>query len=257
MTDAPVTAGVIVVAPHPDDEVLGCASVLHRAAATVIHVTDGVPPWTAAAARDEFRSARQAESVRAWECLSSQVEVCQLGFGDLTAWQAVEDISDSLCEVIGSSRAPDVYLPAYQRGHPDHDATYLAGAIARDRLVSESGRRWWVYGLYGFDAARRLRFGWLPPQAYGRSRVQGDRSDALRVKDQALRQFSSQLWPGSALDLWLSAPVAEEVAPLPVRWDALPALPFFYDEQLNFGRHGASASAVESSFRRVLAARVP
>ena len=48
----------------------------------------------------------------------------------------------------------------------------------------------------------------------------------------------------------------EWFAPLPARWDRLPSLPFFYDEQLNFGRYGASAQAVESAFRRVLAARV-
>jgi LmbE family N-acetylglucosaminyl deacetylase len=173
------------------------------------------------------------------------------------AWQDVEEISDSLCEVIGSSGPTDVYLPAYQRGHPDHDATYLAGAIARDRLGDEPGRTWWIYGLYGFDESRRLRFGWLPPQTYGRSRQLGEQAELLRIKGNALRQFSSQLWPGSALDLWLRSPAGERVAPLPVHWDRLPALPSFYDEQLNFGRHGASAPAVEAAFRRVLAARVP
>ncbi len=235
---------------------LGCAAALHRAAAMVIHVTDGVPPWTVADAYDEFRSARRAESARAWDCLSSQVELHPLGYGDLVAWQAVEDISDSLCDVIGPSGVTDVFLPAYQRGHPDHDATYLAGAMARDRLASQPGRSWWIYGLYGFDEGRRLQFGWLPPQAYGPARVRADHPDLLEVKGRALRQFSSQVWPGSALDLWLGAPAVECVAPLPVRWDRLPSLPFFYDEQLNFGRYGASAQAVESAFRRVLAARV-
>ena len=57
------------------------------------------------------------------------------------------------------------------------------------------------------------------------------------------------------LGLWLAQPAAERFAPLPAGWDALPALPSFYDEQLGFGRHGASLAAVESVFQRVLAAR--
>ncbi len=244
----------VVIAPHPDDDVLGCSAVLYRGSATVVHVTDGVPPWTAPEGREETRSTRQTESARAWESLSSEVRLLPLGFGDLVAWQAVGEICDALCEVIGTADADRVFLPAYQRGHPDHDASYLAGALARDRLPDIPGRTWMVYGLYGFDPERRLRFGWLPPDPYGPSEARGG-DDLLEVKGRALRQFDSQVWPGSALDLWLTEPAAEQFAPLPARWDVLPALPCFYDEELQFGRHGASMAAVESAFHQVLAAR--
>jgi LmbE family N-acetylglucosaminyl deacetylase len=244
----------VVIAPHPDDEVLGCAAMLYRTSATVVHVTDGVPPWTPPDEGEGVRSTRQAESTRAWESLSSQVERVRLGFGDLVAWQAVGEICDSLCEVIAAAGATRVYLPAYQRGHPDHDASYLAGALARERLPEAANRTWWVYGLYGFDPERRLRFGWLPPDPYGPSEARAD-EELLEAKGHALRQYSSQVWPGSALDLWLCDPVAEWFAPLPARFDALPGVPCFYDEELGFGRHGASMAAVESAFHRVLAAR--
>jgi hypothetical protein len=111
-----------------------------------------------------------------------------------------------------------------------------------------------VYGLYGFDPERRLRFSWLPPDVYGPSEARGS-EDLLDAKGRALRQFDSQVWPGSALDLWLSEPTAEQFAPLPARWDVPPAVPCYYDEELQFGRHGASMAIVESAFQQVLAAR--
>jgi LmbE family N-acetylglucosaminyl deacetylase len=247
----------VVVAPHPDDEVLGCSSVLLGSEVAVIHVTDGVPPWIPAPEQEDLRATRQAESARAWESLSSEVEPVRLGFGDLTAWRLVEEVARGLLGVVGALQEGDVYLPAYQRGHPDHDATYLAGALARQRLAP-GHLAWHVYGLYGFDRARRVRFGWLPPEAYGTA-DERSAEELLRAKGHALRQHGSQVWPDSALDLWLQDPQSEQVAPLPEDWAGVPkrltaaGFGWYYDEELGFGDHGASAAAVEASFRPVLA----
>jgi LmbE family N-acetylglucosaminyl deacetylase len=243
----------LVVAPHPDDEVLGCSSVLYRSSVTVVHVTDGVPPWTGAEDREHLEARRGAESLDAWAILSSRVNRVQLGFGDLAAWRAIDLIVPSLAAVISSVAAEEVFLPAYQAGHPDHDASYLAGVLAREVLETSPSPAWWVYGLYGFDEARRLRFGWLPPALYGPIEVRGSEPDFLRTKAEALRRYTSQVWPDSALDQWIQNPVPERFAPVPASWDRLPPLPSFYDEELGFGRHGASAVAVESAFQRVLA----
>jgi N-acetylglucosamine malate deacetylase 2 len=247
--------GVVVVAPHPDDEVLGCSALLRHASTTVIHVTNGVAPWTAPAARDEVQAQRQAECAGAWAVLGSRVHRVGLGFRDLEAWQSVEAISDGLADVVGSSAAERVYVPAYQRGHPDHDATCLAGALAREKLGVRSGTAWFAYALYGFDHARRLRFGWLPPEAYGPVETLANAEEMLALKGRALGQFTSQIRPGSALDSWLDSPAPEQFAPLPGRWEHAPDLPCFYDEGLNFGQYGASAVAVESSFRDATASR--
>jgi LmbE family N-acetylglucosaminyl deacetylase len=246
----------VVVAPHPDDEVLGCTAILHQAAATVIHVTDGVPPWTPAAEREALHAARRAECLDAWASLGSTVEPLQLGFGDLEAWRSVPDIADSLAAAIDSTaNATDIYVPAFQRGHPDHDATYLAAALAREKLGRRATPTWWVYGLYGFDSGRQLRFGWLPPDLYGPIGGRADTAPMLEAKAGALREYSSQVWPDSALDLWIQSPVAEYYAPLPtgpVRLPDLRSLPCYYDEELGFGEHGASTSIVEKEFRRAL-----
>jgi LmbE family N-acetylglucosaminyl deacetylase len=217
---------------------------------TVVHVTDGVPPWINARERPALRSARRAECVQAWRTLSADVECVDLGYPDLRAWQSVEELAASLREVVLASSAERVFLPAYQRGHPDHDATFLAGALAAERLA---GRiiDWRVYALYGLDSGRRLRFGWLPPDQFPGVVSRGGR-DLLSLKDQALRRFTSQLWPDSALDRWLGNPGLEQFAPLPRPWWRVPAGPSFYDEELGFARHGAGATVVEATFARVL-----
>ena len=242
----------LVVSPHPDDEVLGCSSVLHRSSVTVVHVTNGVPPWTAAEDRGHLEAQRGAECLDAWASLSSEVSRVQLGFDDLAAWRVVNEIAPSLAKAISSAGANEVYLPAFQAGHPDHDASYLAGVLAREMSGVDPGITWWVYGLYGFDDSRRLRFGWLPPDLYGDIDVRGEESAFLRTKGEALGRFTSQIWPNSALDRWIQDPVPERFAPVPASWARLPTLACYYEEELGFARHGASAAAVEEAFGRVL-----
>jgi LmbE family N-acetylglucosaminyl deacetylase len=243
-------SATLLIAPHPDDEVLGASAVMRDGPVTVVHVTDGVPPWIDARERPAVRSARRAECAQAWRTLAADAECVDLGYPDLRAWQSVDELSGSLREIVEASRAQTVFLPAYQRGHPDHDATYLAGGLAAESLTGR-GVNWWVYGLYGLDSSRRLRFGWLPGSEAPGTVSRGD-GGLLSVKGQALRQFTSQLWPDSALDRWLQNPSPEQFAPLPARWRRIPTGPSFYDEELGFARHGAAAAVVEATFAPML-----
>jgi len=246
-------SGRLVVAPHPDDEVLGCSSVLYRSAVTVVQVTDGVPPWTEARDREGLRRLREKESSDGWTALSTEVTRVRLGFEDLAVWRVVDRIVPSLVGAICSASPDEVYLPAYQAGHPDHDATYLAGVLARKILGAEPGPIWWVYGLYGFDDSRHFQSGWLPPDLYGEIEVRGDGPEFLRRKGEALGRYTSQIWPNSALDRWIQNPAPERFAPVPAGWSRLPELPSFYDEELGFGRYGASAATVVEALGPVFA----
>lgn len=240
-----------MVAPHPDDEVLGCSIALYRSSATVVHVTNGAPPWTEGDERAELEAQRLAESVDAWAALSADVNRVGLGFDDLGAWRVADQIVAPLAAAIEESGADEVYLPGYQAGHPDHDASYLAGMLARDRL--DPAITWRVYGLYGYDDKRNVRFGWLHRRLYGPVTRTGGRRELVAAKTEALGRFTSQLEPDSMLDRWLQNPVGENLAPVPERWDRLPALPSFFDEDMEFGQYGAGAEVVAEAFRAALA----
>jgi N-acetylglucosamine malate deacetylase 2 len=241
----------LVIAPHPDDEVLGACSVVAAGSVVVSHVTDGVPPWTPAAESDGLAAGRLAESRAATEVLGGVEETVALGFGDLVSWQSVDRIADALTTLIDRLRPEAVYLPAFQGGHPDHDATCVAGVLARGAL-GPAPTSWWVYGLYGFDDAGQVRYGWLPPSIYRGVVEVGAGREELAAKGTALRCFESQVWPDSALDQWLHHPVPEQVAPLPEHWERLPACRAYYDEVLGFAEHGADARTVRARLEQAL-----
>src|SRR5688572_21700004 len=127
-------SSVLLIAAHPDDEVIGAGSRLSTfLELTIAHVTDGAPRNMHDAARhgfaspDEYARVRRVELDRALEVLDAlSAERVELGFPDQrTAWE--------LSEVVDSVRAliedldPDVVLThAYEGGHPDHDACAFA-----------------------------------------------------------------------------------------------------------------------------------
>ena len=55
-------ARVAALAPHPDDEVLGCTSVLTEDETVVVHVTDGVPVGTVGEEARTLSAAREREA---------------------------------------------------------------------------------------------------------------------------------------------------------------------------------------------------
>lgn len=241
----------VVVAPHPDDEVLGTSSVLRHEPVTVVHVSDGVPPWTDPSESQSLVGRRQAECQAAWEALGAQVgEVVRLGFADLAVWRSVRQLAAVLTEVVGALEPTSIHVPAYQGGHPDHDATYAAALLAR--WATGDRHRWIVYSLYGYDVDGSFSLGALDPIRYpGAARLTETAPD-LERKAVALSCFSSQLRGGSILQRWLDAPAAEHVAPAPL---SLPVEPdtCFYDDELDFARFGVTSPAVRAMLDRELA----
>ena len=118
----------LIVAPHPDDEVLGAGGLVHRLLAAsvdveVVAVTDGEAshPLSAAARAIDFAAVRSAEVVTSLGHLGwDQPKVTRLGIPDGHVGQFEDEVADAIRRHLGPG---DLCVGPWARdGHPDHDA---------------------------------------------------------------------------------------------------------------------------------------
>lgn len=144
--------GVIVVAAHPDDEVVGAAIWLHRhrdSEVHIVHITDGSPRDMQEArafgfsTREEYAKVRRDELKEALTLVGIPEERCiSLAFPDKEAYLHLPALIDQIGRLVDSLNPRLVFSPAYEGGHPDHDAA--AFAVARVR----NWRPWFVHREY-------------------------------------------------------------------------------------------------------------
>jgi LmbE family N-acetylglucosaminyl deacetylase len=145
------SGAVLVLAPHPDDEIIGPGGTIARhvaagAKVTPVILTDG--RWGGPNEDGTLVEKRKAESRRAAEIIGSSAPIfldapdCELG--------NTPGMVDRLRELIGDTKAKYVYLPALTDGHPDHWATNCLvfaalatlAAGAKDALVLRGYEVW-------------------------------------------------------------------------------------------------------------------
>lgn len=131
---------LLVLAPHPDDEVLGCggliASTLRAGAAvTIVVASDGAQAGDAAT--------RQAESRAAARMLAGDGPQPDLQFWGLPDRGLADDPSlvPRLQHLLGSCDADGVLLPSPFEVHPDHRALCL-GALLAARSTACAAELW-------------------------------------------------------------------------------------------------------------------
>lgn len=192
---------LVVVAPHPDDEVLGCGGVMALArscdmAVMVVSVTDGEaaypgePAWTP----ERLSQVRRRELIEALGRLDvAPTSVVRMDIGDGNVRAGVPRIAERLAGLLSPD---DLVLVTYARdGHPDHEAcaeAAMQACAARGvRLVQYPVWAWHWDGPNpsGFlrDAVRMA----LPP-------------GVLQAKREAIAAFKSQT---GAISPPISAPI--------------------------------------------------
>jgi LmbE family N-acetylglucosaminyl deacetylase len=139
----------IVLAPHPDDEVIGAGWLLTRCTnAVVLHATDGAPRdrrlWSQRAPRHraQYAKLRRTEALNALRLAGLSAErVRCLPFVDQELALDLVALTRAVRDTCLQLSAAGIIAPPYEGGHPDHDACAFA-AQAAARLVERScGRR--------------------------------------------------------------------------------------------------------------------
>lgn len=128
---SPAGGAVLVVAPHPDDEVIGCGGTLLRHAdagdeVTVAYLTRGESsrgyPWLTA---EERQATRVAEAKASCGVLHVSDTIFLDGAdGHCAEPQVAATLQDQLADVIHSRQPKVIYVPHADDNHPDHAAAY-------------------------------------------------------------------------------------------------------------------------------------
>lgn len=188
---------LVVVAPHPDDEVLGVGALMASAAAAgipvvVVAVTDGAAshPDSPTLSPDALAAARIAESNQATALLGVG-EPLRLGIPDGGVSAHEHALTTGLVDVLTatSGEGERVWVLATWRadGHPDHEATGRAAAAA----CSITGHRLIEYPVWMWHWARPAD----PAVPWNRIRVLTLAAEILARKRRAVDEFRTQILP--------------------------------------------------------------
>jgi LmbE family N-acetylglucosaminyl deacetylase len=138
---------VLIVAAHPDDEVLGASWLLrHGPGCHVLHVTDGAPRDAslrspdAPPTREAYARLREEEALAALSLAGvSPDHLLSLGAVGQEAVRQLVPLTHCLVALVKAIRPSLLVVHPYEGGHPDHDvAAFVSHAAVA--LVSRAGR---------------------------------------------------------------------------------------------------------------------
>jgi len=143
MTTARATFGrrILILTPHPDDEVVACAAAIGRAKAEgaeifTLYLTDGclarktMWPWSRASHAEAVARRR-----REGEAAAKQLGVSPTGWmtrSTRRVWRELPEVEAEIRAAIQAIAPDQLWVPAYEGGNPDHDALNALGASFTD-----------------------------------------------------------------------------------------------------------------------------
>jgi LmbE family N-acetylglucosaminyl deacetylase len=144
----PPRVRTVVIAPHPDDEVLGCGGLVaaqRRAGieVVVVAVTDGEAAYPGR--REELAEVRREEQARSLRALGVEpAAVIRLGLADGDVPNRLDVLTEQLRSIV---RARDLVVAPWTRDHhSDHIACGRAAtAAAADAGATAVGTLFWAY----------------------------------------------------------------------------------------------------------------
>jgi LmbE family N-acetylglucosaminyl deacetylase len=190
------TGSVLIVAPHPDDETLGCGGAIallrsQGCPVRVLVITDGTQshPRSVKYPPSRLQQLRQQETRLALKRLGmapGSVTFLHLPDGEMTAAASIQSNQD-ICRNYLKAIAPKIiFLPWRHDPHPDHQATWrlvkhaMADCDISARLIE--------YPIWDWDAQQSN----LLPKATEIQAWRLDIRSVLTVKQRAIAAYQSQ-----------------------------------------------------------------
>lgn len=192
---------VLIVAPHPDDETLGCggAVALLRSlgcAVRILVISDGTRSHPNSPSYPPFRlrAVREAETIAAMNLLgveAEQITFLRLPDGAVPTVEAPEfDCAIASCQNYLQQFMPEsIFLPYRFDPHPDHQATWqlIQRSLADLSADGSTQPRQIEYPVWDWDPKQRNSL----PDSYSAWRI--DITSVSELKQQAIEQYQSQI----------------------------------------------------------------
>lgn len=219
-------ARTLIVAPHPDDEVLGCGGTIARKVMAggevrIVVVTDGRTSHAKFIDPEQLVAIRKSESLAAIRELGADPACCEfLDFPDGELARHTDAAVARIKAILAEFRPQEIYVPHRADRQPDHIATF---EIVR-RAASEQAmpvtvfeypiwlyHSWpWTWGSSGSGTFQRVRVisesVW---QIAFRCRTHIDVSGVLSRKRDAIAAYRSQMERRDGNPKW---PIMDDVS---------------------------------------------
>ncbi|MFZ2004099.1 MAG: PIG-L family deacetylase [Stellaceae bacterium] len=184
---------ILILAPHPDDEIVACGIAARRARAGgaevfVLFLTSGVPPretlWPWQRGKYNRRAERRREEASAATML---LGVQPVGFLDIPSRRLIPHLHAAAAAVdraLRETRAGELWVTAFEGAHQDHDAANALAAGFHGRLPV------WEFAAYNF-ADRKVRSNRFFDARGGVVELRLSREEAM-LKRRALAVYASE-----------------------------------------------------------------
>lgn len=192
----PLLGTTLVLAPHPDDEVIVCGALMQKMQrAVVVFATDGAPRnqgfWKQCGSRQAYAELRRHEARQALATIGAWpvflVDRVEGGIADQELFQNLPAAVTALEKVIDRLGPDCILAPAYEGGHPDHDAACFMASVAGRHAATPV----WESPLYHAKADGDRAVQTFPYATGGELELHADQ-EVLQKKIEMLRIYRSQ-----------------------------------------------------------------
>ncbi|MBE0471255.1 MAG: PIG-L family deacetylase [Methyloprofundus sp.] len=185
-----MTDSLLIVAPHPDDEVLGCGGLIHRAVAQgkqvhwliITHMSDAQGFLPAKIAKREVEIQAIAQQVGFTSVHNLAFPVAQLDALPLS------DIVTKIADVINKVQPSSIYLPFRGDAHSDHKVVFDACVP-----FTKSFRYPFVKSVRVYETLSETDFGIRPDGVRFCPNVFVDISDFMEAKIATMHVYESEI----------------------------------------------------------------